>query len=472
MKEEIWYWIIDSINQKPSMNPTLASYLLFEIGVIAWNLMALCSTDMSFLDSSSFFSEDGGSSLKSSDRCEWRESEWTALFYQSILLWKEVEELQDTPSPDPSFSVSFSSPPFSDDEVESILKNVRSYLVRKRQSRNKDPLSFLYAFPFEEGRWTTSSRKWMPLQWTKTAPARIQTYLTPFFFKNDNWFSEKHWRAIDDIGKQFFPEYENDMHRDIEFVYNTSRSLTDEQKVWAEFWSGSEAGRCTPPTMWFSIAVLIASRHLCSDLRNAVLFLCTTTFVLYHAAIGAWYLKYKYQQARPIQTVRHQYRNQHESQWMPYKPPDFVTPPFPDFVSGHSTFSSACATLFTHWLGSSSTDCISRTVVPVSVFRRFSSLCDNNNDNEYGGCTFSQWFICPSHTSKIQEGLLPQCMEWTSWFQMANQAGLSRIYGGIHYPSSHLGGMALGEWVTHSLLHDNILVPLPVPIQTTIKKAC
>jgi len=76
-------------------------------------------------------------------------------------------------------------------------------------------------------------------------------------------------------------------------------------------------------------------------------------------------------------------------------------------------------------------------------------------DNSFpDGCTFGQWFLRPSRTSKIQEGLLPQCMEWTSWLQMANQAGLSRVYGGIHYPSSHLGGMALGEWVTHTLLND------------------
>ena len=104
------------------------------------------------------------------------------------------------------------------------------------------------------------------------------------------------------------------------------------------------------------------------------------------------------------------------SQWIPYQPVTFPTPPFPDFVSGHSTCSAAAASNPTSWTGSD----------------RFGYLV-----------------TIPAGSSKIETGVTPAhpvVLQWATFTDAANQAGTSRRYGGIHFRRADLAGCVLGRF--------------------------
>ncbi len=97
--------------------------------------------------------------------------------------------------------------------------------------------------------------------------------------------------------------------------------------------------------------------------------------------------------------------------WLPYQPATFVTPPFPEFVSGYSTFSTAAAEV----LAGLRSD---RLSLRVSI-----------------GAGISQ----------IEHGLPAQALTWSSLSEVAAAAGISRRYGGIHFEQDDLKGRELGR---------------------------
>ena len=103
--------------------------------------------------------------------------------------------------------------------------------------------------------------------------------------------------------------------------------------------------------------------------------------------------------------------------WLPYQPASFPTPPFPEFISGHSTFSAAAATVLELFTGR----------------------------NRFGASvTFAPG------TSAIEPGItpaIPVVLYWDTFTDAANQAGMSRRYGGIHFKAADLTGRAVGKVV-------------------------
>jgi hypothetical protein len=102
--------------------------------------------------------------------------------------------------------------------------------------------------------------------------------------------------------------------------------------------------------------------------------------------------------------------------WMPYQALTFPTPPFPEHVSGHSTFSAAAA----------------------EVLRRFTG------SDAFGASTTK-----PAHSTVIEPGLPSSdlTLSWPTFTAAAEQAGISRVYGGIHFDASNAAGMQLGRKV-------------------------
>jgi hypothetical protein len=101
--------------------------------------------------------------------------------------------------------------------------------------------------------------------------------------------------------------------------------------------------------------------------------------------------------------------------WIPYQLPTFVSPAFPGYVSGHSTFSRASAEVLTAITGS-----------PLFP----------------GG--LGTWTI-PAGGLEFEAG--PErdvVLQWATYADAADQAGLSRLYGGIHVPDDDLAGRRLG----------------------------
>ena len=102
--------------------------------------------------------------------------------------------------------------------------------------------------------------------------------------------------------------------------------------------------------------------------------------------------------------------------WVPYQQDNFVTPAFAAYVSGHSTFSRAAAEVMSLFTGSE--------YFPGGL----------------GEKTFSTEFldfeIGPSEEITLQ---------WATYFDAADEAGISRLWGGIHVPVDDFAGRIMGS---------------------------
>jgi hypothetical protein len=103
------------------------------------------------------------------------------------------------------------------------------------------------------------------------------------------------------------------------------------------------------------------------------------------------------------------------TRWVPYQRATFVTPAFPGYVSGHSTFSRAAAEVLTAYTGSA--------YFPGGVYEQ----------------TFQPGYL------KFERGpSRPVTLRWATYYDAADQAGLSRLYGGIHIAMDDFAGRRLG----------------------------
>jgi hypothetical protein len=102
-------------------------------------------------------------------------------------------------------------------------------------------------------------------------------------------------------------------------------------------------------------------------------------------------------------------------EWVPYQKPTFVTPAFAGYVSGHSTFSRAAAEVMAAITGS-----------------------------EYFPGGMAEW-TTPAGGLGFESGPTEDVtLQWATYFDAADQAGVSRIYGGIHIPADDYAGRRLG----------------------------
>lgn len=294
--------------------------------------------------------------------------------------------------------------------------------------------------------------KWTPLKFGSTK----KNYLTPEWgTKNKGLLNDPDFLSLLTDTNKFFPsdiQYENEMKE----VSNITSQLTDEQKITAEFWAGG-TGTVTPPGMWI-VFLDIVLRSNNASLYDEIKSYTVLASALYQAGICAWRLKRDHLQARPIQKIRqYEYGNAISESWntqtlgqywLPYQELNFVTPPFPDFVSGHSTFSAASAKVFSYLFGTDSVKLIN-PVINNEILQYLSPVLNNNTAN----LKLNDVYVL-NGASTIQTGVVPDRtinLNWNSWKDMANSSGTSRIYGGIHVESSNQAGLYLGSLIGHSI---------------------
>lgn len=224
-------------------------------------------------------------------------------------------------------------------------------------------------------------------------------------------------------------------------------ALVDSQKVQAEFWAGGPY-TVSPPGMFVWFWKTLINVQTVSD--DAVIYSGLDLAIqLFEVGRVIWGLKQYYMEARPIQDIRRLYAGQTLTKydgtpiagnlWVPYQTPTFVTPPFADYPSGHSAFSQCFANVMSDWFGATipATEPIVQTDINL-----LSHVFATRQTNPFGTWTF------PAHTSEIQPGLVPatdQVLAWSTWQGMADSAGLSRQYGGIHCQSAHVGSQAVAN---------------------------
>lgn len=186
------------------------------------------------------------------------------------------------------------------------------------------------------------------------------------------------------------------LFKDADLVRSTRRSLTPEQKAIALYWADNAGESGTPVGHWLAIASQMVSERKLSA-PDAARLMVMTSAAQADAFISSWGYKYKYNLIRPRTYIR----RMADSTWEPLIP----TPPFPEYPSGHSTVSAAAATVIAAAIGDGAFDDSTGLTIgnPVRTFDSFGAA--------------------------------------------AREAGISRVYGGIHFPYGNVGGRLLGECI-------------------------
>jgi len=186
-------------------------------------------------------------------------------------------------------------------------------------------------------------------------------------------------------------------------VYLVSSNLTPEQKATALFWDDSPNGSyMTVYGHWSFILSGLIKKHNLPLIEAAEAF-AKMTMAMHEASILAWKGKYQYNVVRPITYIQ-----QHiDKEWTPL----ISTPPHPEFPAAHATLSYAAATAL------------------CSLFGESCAVTDN---------TYTDIGLKERTYGSLQD--------------VAKEAGLSRLYGGIHYRYSIEQGYLLGEAAANHVL--------------------
>jgi hypothetical protein len=214
-------------------------------------------------------------------------------------------------------------------------------------------------------------------------------------------------------------------------LLDLSASLTDDQKMMVEYWADGPTSE-TPPGHWCLFAQFVSSRDR-HGLDDDVKMFFALTNALFDAGIAAWDAKAAYDSVRPITAIHFLFAGQQvhawggrfkgtqtipAEAWTPYQPQTMaMTPAFPEFISGHSTFSAAAAEILKSFTGS----------------------------DAFGGS-----YSFERGSSKFEYGMTPRArltLEWPTFTAAAIQAGMSRRYCGIHFKDGDLFGQETGRKV-------------------------
>lgn len=197
-------------------------------------------------------------------------------------------------------------------------------------------------------------------------------------------------------------------------VYQTGIELTDEQEAISAFWNDNPFsltiqghamfGRklMTPGGHWMGIAA-IAARSAEADLVQAAESYALTAVALFDGFMSCWDEKFRSTLVRPETVIQRHF----DEAWEPL----LQTPPFPEYTSGHSVISRSAAEVLTMLYG----------------------------ENFAFEDTTLHAFGLPSR-------------QFGSFLDASEEAAMSRLYGGIHYPMAIEEGVRQGEQVGHHVI--------------------
>ena len=344
---------------------------------------------------------------------------------------------------------------------------------------------------------------WTPIKITKNGVSSVKAYVTPEWgTANSGILSNNDRESIQSDAQQLFPDPNTkpaQWAQEIQNVLQTQSQLNDEQKMIAEYWLQCPSdnvntndvylyGTPSPSGVWLAFAdIYLRSNN--KTIEDEIRYYVIISAGIFEASLNAWKLKRTNLQARPVQKIRQLLYNPSLSineqihqdwnpatptvngipqtnsgaYWLPYQTLYTITPPFPDFVSGHSTFGAAASKLLNYLTGSDFVT-LQNPVTNLLIFKYTSQLFYNNNAWKnasinniflYPGCSSIQ-ASDPSESSNGYNGALQVPLSgirlnWPTWSQMANSNGESRIYGGVHWESSNQAGLLVGNEVADAL---------------------
>ena len=190
-------------------------------------------------------------------------------------------------------------------------------------------------------------------------------------------------------------------------TYNYVKNNTPAQDTIAHYWDDNPFvtehdghltyanKKTTPPGHWMGI-ISILSEQLKSDEITTAKAYALSSSAMFDGFITCWFEKFKSKTIRPITVIQEKV----DRTWNPI----LQTPPFPEYISGHSVISSATATVLMHIWG---------------------------NENPFLDTTEMKYLGLKRHFKSID--------------QAAIEVGISRIYGGIHYRAAVSEGRKQGQ---------------------------
>ena len=237
-----------------------------------------------------------------------------------------------------------------------------------------------------------------PAHWVPTSPIRLQQYpLLPNWGKNRTFAMPTGATCALPPPPAYSEDKNSEFYKQAMEVYTTSKNLTTDQKAMARFWSDDPMLSLTPPGHWVSIIWQVADHDKLSTNR-IVETLARVGVSEADAFIGCWSTKYQYDLLRPSTYIRKLI----DPKWTAF----LITPPFPEYPSGHSTNSGAAA------------------LVMASMFGENYAFEDATPE---------------------ADGLSPR--KFSNFWAAAQEAASSRLYGGIHFRSAIDRGLEQGRCI-------------------------
>ena len=257
-----------------------------------------------------------------------------------------------------------------------------------------------------------------------------------------------HWNKVKplllDSANQFRPAPppaigSEQLKNEIKEVVEMQANLTGEQKALVEFMrdgpkSVQQAGH------WFMFAQNVSVRDNHKLDQDVKMYFLIEAAAM-DAFIACWDAKMFYDYARPYSLVHDYYKDQviklwggpgkgmialKGQEWRPYSPDTFLCPPFPAYVSGHSTVSGACA----------------------EALRLFTGL-------DYFGEEVQR---VPGEFTEPDNLGDTVILKFPSFSETADMAGISRVLGGYHIQADNVEGLKMGRNIAGVLWKKYLLL--------------
>ena len=256
--------------------------------------------------------------------------------------------------------------------------------------------------------------------WKPTPPAYIKA-IEPHWGKLRTFVIDSAQQFKPPSPTQFSIDTNSQFYKEAKQVMEKGNSLSAEQTEIANFWDCNPfkmnvnghvmyaTKKISPGGHWINITALACKKANAGLVQSAEAYACLS-IILADGFISCWDEKYRSKVIRP-ETYINQYIN---TSWMPL----LQTPPFPEYTSGHSVISAACSVLLSNMFG---------------------------NNFSYSDSTEVEFKLPVRH--------------FKSFKQAAEEAAISRFYGGIHYMPSITNGLQegekLGNYITKKLRMKN-----------------
>jgi PAP2 superfamily len=295
-----------------------------------------------------------------------------------------------------------------DDLEESTLKNIVGNATQETVDRSKEWGVFVAKSVFDwsktDGGHEGYTKNFPPTftpptgsgKWSSTAPA-FQKAMQPFWGSNRTFIPQCAQNTQPEAPIAYSELIGSPFNLAATEVFNIVKNATEEQKLIAKFWSDDPGIGGTPPGHSISVATQVLRKENW-NLAKAAETYAKVGIAVSDGFVSCWKCKYEHNYLRPITYIRAKL----DAVWLS----PLATPPFPEYTSGHSVQANAAAKVL----------------------------------NELFGYNYS--FVDVTHEKRTDIDGRPRLFK--SFNDMAAEASISRLYGGIHYREAIEKGVGQG----------------------------